>query len=122
METCIKCGKRCKNTFTQWTMQATDCDICEDCIKKHKQYVPFSYYSEEADMTFIFVEARVNLSDDSFVLLSQTLISYAYGHIEDTDSYVDYVVDLWLENRPGDRISLLRQAFNENHRNEEVLY
>lgn len=126
---CIKCGKEHPNMFTQWVTNQEDieCDICEDCIQKHKMYNKVLAYSSDMDMTFIFAEARVYLKErpideSSFVLLSQTLIGYVYGRPENTEWYTDDVLRLWIRNQGNDRLKLIRQSFNENNKDEEVLY
>ena len=126
---CIKCGKEHNNLFRQWVTNQDDieCDICEDCIKKHKMYKTVTCYSDDMDMTFIFVEARVYLKERpiderSFVLLSQTLIGYVYGRSENTKDYIEDAVTKWIANKGNDRLNLLRQNFNENNKDEEVLY
>lgn len=129
MAKCIKCGKEHSNLFRQWVTNQEDieCDICEDCIRDYKMYATVLCYSQDMDMTFIFVEARVYLKerpidDRSFVLLSQTLIGYVYGKPEYNRGYADEALQIWLRNQGNDRLNLLRQNFNENNRNEEVLY
>lgn len=122
---CIKCNST-KDLFKQWSNDSHwDVHICKDCIKKHKMYHPITTYSEDMDMTFIFVEARVYLSErplgDYFVMLSQTLIGYHYGR--ENKECVDDTVARWIANKKNNRTELLRQAFNENYRShEEVLY
>lgn len=128
MAKCIKCGKTHKRLFKQWATftESGDCDICASCIRKYKMYHTITSYAPDMDMTFIFVEARAYLKQrplsNYFVLLSQTLIGYCYGHPDTNKDYVDWAVSQWLNNKGKDRLNLLRQTFNENQRNEEVLY
>ena len=126
---CIKCGKEHDDLFIQWAagLDAVECDICEDCIEKHKMYKVVTCYSNDMDMTFIFVEARVYLKERpiderSFILLSQTLIGYVYGKPNQNTGYIQQALELWIANKDNDRLDLLRQNFNENNKNEEVLY
>ena len=126
---CIKCGKEHDNLFTQWAagLDAVECDICEDCIKKHKMYSAVTCYSDDMDMTFIFAEARVYLKERpiderSFILLSQTLIGYVYGRPDRNTGYIQQALELWIANEGSNRLNLLRQNFNGNDKNEEVLY
>lgn len=123
MAKCIKCGKEHKTTFKQWVLfnpDISEADICEDCIKEHKTYDTFTAFAENQDLTSIFIEALVPL-DVGYVLLSQTLIGYCYGHPDDSTDYINYARDTWI-NCPDKRVDLLRQVFNDDDNRQEVLF
>lgn len=122
MEQCAKCNKEfeTKDLFLQWfTLGETY--VCEDCIRKHKQYQIDCCYSPDSDITFIFAMARIPVADE-FIELSQSLIGYLYGEYTANDSNVKLVLQDWLTNNPEIRKDWLRQNFNENNKNKEVLY
>ena len=123
---CIKCGKEHDNMFRQWitASEDTECDICEECIKNDKVYHVWTSHSDDSDMTFIFAEAIVWIDKENgvFVMLSQQLIGYVYGRADENDDFVKDILAEWFLNQGNDRANLLRQSFNENNKDEEILY
>lgn len=121
MEQCVNCKKefKVKDLFLQWCTSG-ETYICEKCIKYHKWYTTEACYAEDSDITFVFALARVKVTEYEFVELSQILIGYHYGKPD--ESYEKHMLNGWLENHGNIRKDLLRQAFNENCKNEEVLY
>lgn len=120
MEQCVKCEKefKTKDLFLQW-ITCGEAYICKDCIEKHKQYIIDPCYADDSDITFIMVRAIVPVGED-ILDLSQTLIGYYYGH--DDGRYEQRMLDDWLTKDKKIRRDLLRQAFNENGKNKEILY
>lgn len=123
MEQCIKCKKEfeVKDLFLQWVTTGEGY-VCRDCIEKYKQYYTDTGYASDLDITFVFAVARIPLDNNDFVELSQTLIGYHYGHPEDNEGYKAQMLQNWLKYDEQIRIDLLRQSFNENQKDEEILY
>lgn len=127
---CEICEKETKQLFDCWLISRVDnenleseCSICEDCIKTKKQYDVDLNYCADSDITFIFAVARIINDKFHFIDLSQTVIGYVYGHVEDkNDNYVQWVLKQWLNGTEKERKDLIRQAFVENEVNKEVLY
>lgn len=124
MENCVKCGKefKTKDLFLQW-FELGETYICKDCIKKHKTYLIDPCYAGDSDITFVMVRACVLIGKD-VLDLSQTLIGYHYGNPDDEDSkkLEELMLKEWLTGDKKIRKDLLRQNFNENQKDEEVLY
>jgi hypothetical protein len=128
MEQCIKCGKefKTKDLFLQWYTSG-EAYICKNCIKRYKQYSIEPCYAADSDITFIFAIARVQITKHNYIELSQTLIGYHYGSpdnsiISDSKEYEQRMLEDWLTKDEKVRKDLIRQSFNENQKDEEVLY
>jgi hypothetical protein len=120
MEQCIKCERnfKVKDLFLQWTTYGDDY-VCKDCIKKYKQYSLDPCYAPDSDITFVFALSRVQITKNTWIEVGQTLIGYYYGGVEGNEGYRQQMFEAWLK---GDAKYLLRQSFNENQKDEEVLY
>lgn len=127
MEQCVKCNKefKTKDLFLQW-YKIDEVYICKDCIEKHKMYAVETHYARNSDMTFVFADARVYIDErplgDDYIMLSQTLIGYHYGEPENNYDYEKQMLEDWLTGNDKIRKDLIRQSFNENMKDEEVLY
>jgi hypothetical protein len=125
MEQCIKCGKefKTKDLFLQWYTSG-EAYICKNCIKQHKQYSIEPCYAADSDITFVFAIARVQITKHDWIELSQTLIGYHYGEPDDLGNkeFEQRMLEDWLTKNKKVRKDLIRQSFNENQRDEEVLY
>ena len=124
MEQCVKCEKefKTKDLFLQW-ITCGEAYICKDCIEKYKQYTIDPCYASDSDITFVMVRTIVPVGED-ILDLSQTLIGYHYGNPDDKDNkeFEQRMLDDWLTKNRKIRRDLLRQAFNENGKDEEILY
>lgn len=120
-ETCEVCKQdfKIKDLFLQWHTAYSEVYVCEDCIKKHKEYSTESCYCPDADITFIFAQARIK-HEGEFIELSQTLIGYHYGEPVGNEGYARDMLKEWLVDKEAKW--LRRQSFNENCKDEEVLY
>ena len=124
MEQCVKCEKefKTKDLFLQW-ITCGEAYICKDCIEKYKQYTIDPCYAGDSDITFVMVRTIVPVGED-ILDLSQTIIGYHYGNPDDKDNkeFEQRMLDDWLTKNRKIRRDLLRQAFNENGKDEEILY
>ena len=130
MEQCIKCGKefKTKDLFLQWVTDTEkyfdgEAYICKHCIEAHKEYSIDPCYAAGSDITFVMAVARVPIDNDNYIELSQTLIGYHYGDPDGSNKpYEQRMLEDWLTKDEKVRKDLIRQSFNENQKDEEVLY